>query len=192
MNINIRLACFEDIPTLTALIPESVRFLQAGYYTPQQIEGALGSIFGVDSQLINDGTYFVAECVSKIVGCGGWSQRKTLYGGDSAKDKKEDILLNPDIEPAKIRAFFVHPAWVRRGIGSKIMEQCEVAAVNAGFKTIEIIATLAGEPLYTAFGYKVTEKFDIPLLNCEVLPVVRMFKGFTDVENTDFKQSIIH
>ncbi len=191
MNINIRLACFEDIPTLTNLISESTRVLQANYYKPQQIEGALGTIFGIDSQLIDDGTYFVAECAAKIVGCGGWSRRKTLYSGDSGKDTKEDVLLNPDIEPAKIRAFFVHPAWVRRGIGSKIMEQCEVAAVNAGFKTIEIVATLAGEPLYKAFGYKVTEKFDIPLPNGEVLPVVRMFKGFTDVENTDFKQSII-
>ncbi len=176
MNITIRLACLEDIPTLTTLIPESVRVLQAAYYTPIQIEGALGTIFGVDSQLIHDGTYFVVECVGKIVGCGGWSRRKTLYGGDSGKDTKEDILLNPDIEPAKIRAFFVHPAWVRRGIGSQIMKQCEVAAVNAGFKAIEIVATLAGEPLYEAFGYKVSEKFDIPLQNGEILPVVRMFK----------------
>ena len=178
MNITIRLACFEDIPTLTPLIHESVRVLQAGYYTPQQIEGALGTIFGVDSQLIHDGTYFVAESAGKIVGCGGWSQRKTLYGGDSGKDTNDNVLLNPDIEPAKIRAFFVHPAWVRRGIGSLIMKQCQNAAVNAGFKTIEIVATLAGEPLYEAFGYKVTEKFDILLRNSEVLPVVQMFKAF--------------
>jgi GNAT superfamily N-acetyltransferase len=191
MSITIRLACLEDIPILTTLIPESVRVLQVGYYTPQQIEGALGTIFGVDSQLIDDGTYFVAECVGKIVGCGGWSQRKTLYGGDSGKDTKENVLLNPNIEPAKIRAFFVHPTWVRRGIGSLIMEKCQDAAVNAGFKTIEIVATLAGEPFYEAFGYKVTEKFDIPLQNSEVLPVVRMFRAFTDVENADFKQSII-
>ena len=108
-----------------------------------------------------------------------------------AKTRSYDVLLNPDIEPARIRAFFVHPAWVRRGIGSKIMEQCEVTAVNAGFKTIEIVATLAGEPLDKAFGYKVTEKFDIPLPNGEVLPVVRMFKGFIDVENTDFNKLII-
>jgi GNAT superfamily N-acetyltransferase len=191
MNINIRLACFEDVPTLTNLITESTTVLQASYYTPQQIEGALGSIFGVDTQLIHDGTYFVAESADKIVGCGGWSRRKTLYGGDSGKNMKEDVLLNPDIEPAKIRAFFVHPAWVRQGIGSLIMQECQDAAVNAGFKTIEIVATLAGEPLYEAFGYKVTEKFDIPLQNGEVLAVVRMFRAFTNTENADFKQSII-
>jgi hypothetical protein len=92
MNITIRLACLEDIPTLTTLISESVRVLQAAYYTPQQIEGALGSIFGVDSQLIHDTTYFVAESAGQIVGCGGWSRRKTLYGGDSGKDTQEDVL----------------------------------------------------------------------------------------------------
>ncbi len=152
MNFCIRLACLEDIPKLTTLIPDSARALQAGYYTSEQIEGALGIVFGVDSQLILDQTYFVAENNHQIVGCGGWSKRKTLYGGDSGKNNQQDSLLNPDSDSAKIRAFFVHPAWARRGIGSQIMQACELAAECAGFKDVEIIATLAGEPLYTKFG----------------------------------------
>ncbi|HEY9822860.1 MAG TPA: GNAT family N-acetyltransferase, partial [Candidatus Sericytochromatia bacterium] len=113
MDIRIRPACLEDIPAIATLISESARTLQADYYTPQQIEGALGTVFGVDSQLIHDGTYFVAESIEQIVGCGGWSKRKTLFGGDGGKDTGEDILLNPNVEPARIRAFFIHPAWAR-------------------------------------------------------------------------------
>ena len=152
--------------------------MPAGYYSSEQIEGALGIVFGVDSQLIQDQTYFVAQNNHQIVGCGGWSKRKTLYGGDSGKNNHEDSLLNPDSDSAKIRAFFVHPAWARRGIGSQIMQACELAAGRAGFKDVEIIATLAGEPLYTKFGYQAIELFEIPLPNSQFLPVVRMFKSF--------------
>ncbi|MEG5016260.1 MULTISPECIES: GNAT family N-acetyltransferase [unclassified Microcoleus] len=106
--------------------------MPAGYYTSEQIEGALGKAFGVDSQLILQ-TYFVAENNHQIVGCGGWSKRKTLYGGDSGKNNPEDSLLNPDSDSAKIRAFFVHPASARRRIGSQIMRVCELAAERAGF-----------------------------------------------------------
>lgn len=182
MDIRIRPAFLQDIPAIATLIPESARTLQADYYTPQQIEGALGTVFGVDSQLIHDGTYFVAESIEQIVGCGGWSKRKTLYGGDGGKDTGEDTLLNPNVEPARIRAFFIHPAWARRGIGSRIMQQCEAAAGDSGFKTIEIVATLAGEPLYAAFGYTVIQRFEILLPNGEVLPVVRMSKRFADTK----------
>jgi GNAT superfamily N-acetyltransferase len=193
-SINLRLACLEDIPALAALIPVSARSLQASYYTPAQIEGALGTVFGVDSQLIQDGTYFIAESENQIVGCGGWSKRKTLYGGDSrtvreasacaerlrqrGKNIEEDRLLDPSIDAAKIRAFFVHPAWARRGIGSEIMSRCEMAALDDGFKAIEIIATLAGEPLYQSFGYHLIDRFEIALPNNNVLPVIRMFKNF--------------
>ncbi len=177
MDIQIRLARQEDIAALANLILESARTLQATYYTSEQIEAALGTVFGVDSQLIQDGTYFIAENTHQIIGCGGWSKRKTLYGADRAKKAEEDRLLDPSFDSAKIRAFFVHPEWARRGIGSQIMEQCE-AALEAGFKTIEIIATLAGEPLYRRFGYNVSQQFDISLPNESVLPVVRMVKSF--------------
>jgi GNAT superfamily N-acetyltransferase len=178
MDFCIRLASLEDIPKLTTLIPDSARVLQADYYTSEQIEGALGTVFGVDSQLIQDRTYFVAEHNNQIVGCGGWSQRKTLYGGDSGKNNQEDSLLNPDSDSAKIRAFFVAPARARQGIGSQIVQSCELAAERAGFKDVETIATLAGEPFYTKFGYRAIEQFEIPLPNNQFLPVVRMFKTF--------------
>lgn len=151
--------------------------MPAGYYTSEQIEGALGIVFGVDSQLIQDQTYFVAENNHQIFGCGGWSKRKTLYGRDSGKNNHQDSLLDPDSDSAKIRAFFVHPAWARRGIGSQIMRVCELAAERAGFKDVEMIATLAGEPFYTKFDYQAIERFEIPLPNSQFLPVVRMFKS---------------
>ena len=178
MDFCIRLASLEDIPKLTTLIPDSARALQAGYYSSEQIEGALGTVFGVDTQLILDQTYFVAENNHQIVGCGGWSKRKTLYGADSGKNNPENSLLNPDSDSAKIRAFFVHPAWTRRRIGSQIMRVCELAAERAGFKEFEMIATLAGEPFYTKFDYQVIERFEIFLPNNQFLPVVRMFKSF--------------
>src|SRR5579862_9128373 len=127
-HIAIRLAVVEDVPVLRKLIDASVRGLQANDYTPGQIEGALKSVYGVDSQLIADGTYFAAEDQSPqypvIVACGGWSKRKTLYGGDQFSGR-EDSLLDPKTDAAKIRAFFVHPKWARRGIGGLILSACE-------------------------------------------------------------------
>jgi GNAT superfamily N-acetyltransferase len=184
-EIQIRLALPEDIPALANLIPESARVLQAHYYTSEQIEGALGTVFGVDSQLIQDRTYFIAEKGNQVIGCGGWSQRRTLYGGDLGKQVEEDRLLDPRIDAAKIRAFFVHPTWARKGIGSQIMEKCEAAALEAGFKTVEIIATLAGEPLYSKFGYHLSHQFEISLPNESVLPVVRMVKNFAEPQSID-------
>ncbi|MEG4218262.1 GNAT family N-acetyltransferase [Microcoleus sp. Pol14C6] len=177
MDFCIRLASLEDIPKLTTLIPDSARALQAGYYSSEQIEGDLDLVFGVDTQLILDQTYFVAENNHQIVGCGGWSKRKTLYGGDSGKNNREDSLLNPDSDSAKIRALFVDPARARQGIGSLIIQVCEQAAERAGFKEVETIATLAGEPFYTKFDYQAIERFEIPLPNSQLLPVVRMFKS---------------
>jgi N-acetylglutamate synthase-like GNAT family acetyltransferase len=139
--------------------------------------GALGSIFGVDRQLIRDGTYFVVEQDAKIIGCGGWSKRRSLYGADSAR-QGEDLLIDPKNEAARVRAFFVHPNFARRGIGRCIMQACESAIRAAGFRTVEIVATLAGEPLYAGFGYKVMERYDISLSNGLGLPVVRMTKKF--------------
>ncbi|MCX6954197.1 MAG: GNAT family N-acetyltransferase [Verrucomicrobia bacterium] len=170
-----RLAELGDIPALETLIPLSARKLQVGFYTEAQIEGAIGTVFGVDSQLIRDGTYFVAVDEGRIVGCGGWSKRKTLYGGDRARTAP-DPLRDPATEPAMIRAFFIHPDFARRGIGRKIMELSETAALAAGFRQIDIVATLAGAPLYATFAYATVERFDIPLPNGAIMPVVRMRK----------------
>jgi len=175
MIVTYRPATLADIPALEALIPLSARQLQTAHYTAAQIEGAIGTVFGVDSQLIRDGTYFVAEVEGQRVGCGGWSQRKTTYGSDRAKTTP-DPLRDPATEPAMIRAFFVHPAYARRGIGRRIMELSEAGATAAGFHTIEIVATLPGVPLYESFHYTSIERFDIVLPNGAVMPVERMRK----------------
>jgi GNAT superfamily N-acetyltransferase len=188
MDIRIRLATPDDIPVLRELIDASVRGLQAGDYTPAQIEAALKTVYGVDSQLIADGTYFVAEIgdggrasppgptgSSQIVGCGGWSKRETLFGGDHGSGR-HDTLLDPEYDAAKIRAFFVHPAWARRGIGTMILEACETAAKSAGFTRLEMGATLSGVPFYRAKGYAALENLDVPLGDGESMTVVRMAK----------------
>jgi GNAT superfamily N-acetyltransferase len=176
MNIRIRLAIPADIPVLRELIDASVCGLQAGDYTPAQIELALKTVYGVDSQLIADGTYFVAETENaEVVGCGGWSKRKTLFGGDQWSGRR-DTLLDPKHDAAKIRAFFVHPAWARRGIGSMILDACETAAKSAGFTHLEMGATLSGVPFYRAKGYEALENLDVPLADGESMIVVRMAK----------------
>jgi predicted N-acetyltransferase YhbS len=175
MAIELRLATAEDIPALRELIPLSVRTLSQGYYTPAQIESALIHVFGVDTQLIADGTYFVAEDAGQIVGAGGWSKRKTLYGGDQSKEEA-DPLLDPTHDAAHIRAFYVHPDWARRGIGSSIMRACELAAREAGFTRMDLGATLAGEPLYAAMGFQVRERVDIPMPDGESIPAAMMEK----------------
>ena len=171
----LRLATLADVPALEVLIPASARALQLRDYSPRQIEGAIGTVFGVDTQLIRDGTYFVAEYEGLIVGCGGWSRRKTLFGGDRGKTG-EDPLLDPSRDAARIRAFFVDPAWARRGIGRVLLNTCEAAAVSAGFTRIEIVATLTGESLYARFNYDVVERFELTLANGEMMPVVRLAK----------------
>ncbi|MGC1088994.1 MAG: GNAT family N-acetyltransferase [Candidatus Acidiferrum sp.] len=182
MGIRIRKAAMTDVPALLELIAASVRELQAEDYTPEQMEAALESVFGVDSQLIADGTYFVAEAgrLSEppewaIAGCGGWSKRKTLYGGDRWS-RREDELLDPERDAAKIRAFFIHPAWARHGIGSRILEACEIAASSAGFTSFEMGATLTGAKLFGKKGYVAIEKIEVPLKNGLTLPVVHMVK----------------
>ncbi len=170
-----RLARIEDIPALEALIPLSVKTLQAPYYSAAQMEAALGPVFGVDRQLIRDGTFFVVEQGETIVGCGGWSRRRSLYGGDHDRSR-EDELLDPKKDAARVRAFFVHPEWARRGIGRSIMVACERAIGEAGFRLVDIVATLAGEPLYVAFGYKVIERYEIQMSGGLHLPAVRMTK----------------
>jgi len=174
---SIRLATEADIPALEILIPLSVRELQAPYYSAVQMEAALGPVFGVDRQLIRDGTYFVAEHDGEIVGCGGWSRRNSVFGGDSHRTG-QDSALDPAVDPARIRAFFVHPAWARRGIGRALLQACESALLQAGFHKAVLVATLAGVPLYAAFGYAETEHYDITLSPGLTLPAVRMSKSF--------------
>jgi GNAT superfamily N-acetyltransferase len=178
MCLKVRLATPADVPVLRALIAASVRGLQANDYTPGQLEAALTSVYGVDTQLIADGTYFAVETNSlpvEIVGCGGWSKRKTLYGGDQWKGR-EDSFLDPRQDAAKIRAFFVHPEWARRGIGTLILDACEHAAMTAGFTRLEMGATLTGVPFYLARGYVELERIGVPLGNGETLGIVRMAK----------------
>jgi N-acetylglutamate synthase-like GNAT family acetyltransferase len=182
MNFLVRKATTNDVPRLREIIEASVRELQANDYSRAQIEGALKSVYGVDSQLIADGTYLVAEepteTGSEIVACGGWSKRKTLYGGDQYSGR-EDSLLDPARDAAKIRAFFVHPQWARRGIGSLILQACEEAARAAGFTRLEMGATLSGVAFYKAKGYAEVERQSVPLGNGEALPIVRMTKTFS-------------
>ena len=190
MNFTIRQAVHTDIPMLRKLIEVSVRGLQARDYSPSQIESALATVYGVDSQLITDGTYFVVEVATAadqavqaishrsellIVGCGGWSRRKTLFGADHWTDR-EDSLLSPERDAAKIRAFFVHPDWARRGIGSMILVACESAAADAGFTRLEMGATLSGLPFYRARRYIALEELVVRLANGESLPIIRMEK----------------
>lgn len=177
MKVQIRLAILSDIPALEELIRASVTGLSAEYYTSQQIKSALVHVFGVDTQLIADETYFVAEIERQLAGSGGWSKRKTLFGGDQSKADRIDPLLNPATDAARIRAFYVHPRWSRKGVGSKILTACEDAARLAGFRRIELAATLPGEPLYTAKGYENVEAMRLETPDGESLPAFRMAKS---------------
>lgn len=175
MSLNTRLATFEDIAELQQLIALSARGLSEGYYSAVQTEGAIKYVFGVDSQLIEDGTYYLVESKKCIVACGGWSRRSTLYGGDQHKSDA-DPLLNPATDAARIRAFFVHPEWARQGIGRMLISVCEKAAYNYGFTRMEIGSTLPGVPLYQAMGYQKAKTIHIPLPGGEQLLVVNMKK----------------
>ena len=152
MSWHLRQATCADAAQIEALISRSIRALGAGDYSPQQIEGALEGAFGLDSQLIADGTYFVVESGDRLIACGGWSYRRTLFGGDARAGRDPDTL-DPRVDAAKIRAFFVDPAAARRGIGSALLEHCEAEARRRGFRRAEMMATLPGVRLYQARGY---------------------------------------
>ena len=183
-EIHIRPATPADVPEMRALIEASVRRLQMHDYSPEQIDGALETVFGIDSQLIADGTYLVAELELSssnakssplIVGCGGWSKRKTLFGGDRWTHRVDE-LLDPLREPAKIRAFFIHPDWARQGVGTLLLQACEDAAKSAGFTSFEMGATLTGAKLFATKGYVPVEHVSIPLNNGASLPIIHMRK----------------
>jgi GNAT superfamily N-acetyltransferase len=158
----LRLATPEDAPALAALIARSARGLSVGDYDSVQVEAALAGAFGVDSQLIRDGTCFVAEQDGVPVGCGGWSRRRTLFGGDTGPNRDAG-LLDPAHDAARIRAFFVDPAHARRGIGRALLERCEAEAQAAGFRAFQLMATLPGQRLYAALGYVGDTPVDHPL-----------------------------
>ena len=175
LTLPLRLARADDVAALEQLIPHSVRVLQAPYYSAAQMDAAIGPVFGVDNQLIADGTYFVVEDAGRIIACGGWSKRKAVCGGDKGR-AGEDALIDPARDAARIRAFFVHPDFARRGIGRALLLACEEAILTNGFNRAELAATLAGEPLYAAHGYHVMERFEYPMPGGLTLPVVRMGK----------------
>lgn len=182
----LRLATPDDIPAIATLIEASVRGLQQDDYTFEQREGALGTVFGVDRLLIADRTYFVIEqqgagCGGAIVACGGWSRRNTLFGSDNAP-VKNDNWLDPAVEAARVRAFFVHPDHARRGLGSRILARCEEAARQAGFSKLTLGATLTGIPLYERHGFRAVERVEVPLANGTSIPIVRMEKEMEPAE----------
>jgi GNAT superfamily N-acetyltransferase len=172
----LRTATAADLDAIRALIAESVRGLQHEYSESQR-EQALASVFTPDTQLIADGTYYVIEAADgTLAACGGWSWRKTLYGGDRHHASRDAGKLDPARDAAKIRAFFVHPAWARRGLGTRLLQACERAAWDAGFRRCEMGATLSGVPLYERHGYRRVAEILVDLPDGERLPVVRMEK----------------
>jgi GNAT superfamily N-acetyltransferase len=177
MSFTLRPAMPGDVPALERLIAASARGLAAPDYTPDQIEAAIGGAWGVDSQLIRDGTYFVAEAENgELVGCGGWSRRATLFGGDAQPGRSAEPL-DPARDAARVRAFFVHPDWARRGIGRALLNRCEAEARAAGFREVTLVATLTGVRLYRAFGYAGEERVKYPLPGGLTIAFVPMRKS---------------
>ncbi len=175
MNFSLRQATLQDIPVLERLIKESARGIAAQDYSKEQIEAALNGAWGVDTELIHDGTYFVVEVEGSIVACGGWSRRKTLFGGDKQADR-QSAVLDPTLDAARIRAFFVHPEWARKGIGRTILQRCEDEAKANGFRSTELMATLPGHRLYKALGYIGDERIEFQLGNGVSIEFIPMKK----------------
>jgi GNAT superfamily N-acetyltransferase len=170
------MAMLDDRPAIAEVIAASARGLSRDDYTEEQIESAIGTgVFGVDTQLIVDGTYYVAEIDGRMIGCGGWSRRRTLFGGDRFANRETEEL-DPGRDPAKIRAFFVHPEWSRRGIGKAILDRCESDARAQGFRWAELMATLPGEKLYGARGYEGVERVMHEMDDGVMIELVRMDK----------------
>ena len=176
VELSLRVAAMSDVRPLNALIAASARELSAGFYSAEQIEALIEHVFGVDTQLIADGTYYlIAKLDHEPVATGGWSFRRTLYGGDQAKSG-EDTRLSPASDAARIRAFFVHPQFARRGLGRQLYAECERSAREMGFRRLELMATLPGEPLYSALGFRAVERTSVRLGGEVDVPLVRMEK----------------
>lgn len=182
-RLSIRLARLDEKEVLSHIVAISVRELSREEYSEREIEGALRTVFGIDTELIKDGTYFAVEAhihgtVPIVVGCGGWSRRKTLFGGDQF-DGRVSEELNPTTDAAKVRAFFVHPAWARRGIGTMILEECERAAKAHGFTQLELMATLPGEKLYRTYGFIASESIEYDMGKDGMITFVPMKKAIS-------------
>ncbi len=180
MSRLLRLATPNDIEALTVLIEQSARALSAGFYSAQETEAVVRHVFGVDSQLIDDGTYFVIEVDGRLAACGGWSRRSTLFGGDQFK-AQADALLDPTRDAARIRAFFVHPDFARQGLGRMLLEASLSAARAEGFTALELMATLPGEPLYRSFGFEALERIELPFGPDIRVAMLRMHRDIGDV-----------
>lgn len=174
-RISTRWATEDDLPALRALMGLAIETLQAGFLSPGQI-AASRAVMGLDTQLVKDRTYLLAEKGGAIAGCGGWSRRATLYGGDHSTSLRDPALLDPARDAAKIRAMYTHPDFARQGIGRLVLTGCEQAAAEAGFSAAELMATLSGRPLYAACGYEPVETTAAMVDGVEV-PLIRMRKG---------------
>lgn len=172
-----RLATADDLPALEVLMALSIRELIGRYLGPAGVQASF-EIMGVDTTLIADTTYFVIEGEGRIVGCGGWSRRATLFGGDHTTGR-DTRLLDPRTEPARVRAMYTHPSFARRGIGRLVLSLCESAARAEDFRSLELVATVAGEPLYAACGFSVTARLDVPTSTGLTVPCARMRKELT-------------
>ena len=175
-DIHIRPATRADVPALTALIEASVRGLGSCDYTPAQVESSLRHLFGVDTRLIDDGTYYAAVHEAGLVACGGWSRRRTPFGGDQMAEVQDANLRTPGVDAAVIRAFFVHPDWARHGLGHQLLVHCETAARTEGYTTFELTATLTGHPFYVRYGYEDQEAVPIALPDGIIVDAIRMVK----------------
>lgn len=178
--INIRLATIDDVKVLNELIRVSARELSRDIYTEQEIEGAIEYVFGVDTELVKDMTYFVIEKDGEIAGCGGWSKRKTLFGGNQFTGREEPVYLDPSKDAAKIRAFFIHPRFARQGLGSRLLKHCEGEALLHGFTQFEMMATLPGVKLYSTWAYKAVSNEIVMLPKNVPLRFVRMMKNLKE------------
>jgi GNAT superfamily N-acetyltransferase len=172
-----RLATMAELAELRALMTASIQKLIGAYLDAARVEASL-EIMGVDTQLIEDGTYFVVEYERRIAGCGGWSRRATLFGGDHSAGRNAR-LLDPATEPARVRAMYTHPDFVRRGVGRLVLSLCEAAAAREGFRSLELVATVAGEPLYLACGFSMIERIEVPTSKSVTVPCARMAKPIT-------------
>ena len=168
----------EDVPALTVLMDAAIGELQRPYLDDAQITSSR-AIMGIDTQLIDDGTYFVVESDGDIAGCGGWSRRATLYGGNQTPGR-DSKLLDPAVDPARVRAMYTHPAYARRGVGRLILSLCEAAAASEGFTRLELMSTLSGEPLYAAYGFRPLERL-LDDTGGAPVPIIRMEKAIVSV-----------
>jgi GNAT superfamily N-acetyltransferase len=178
MDFIFRKAKITDTDNLERLIKKSATAINSAYYSKIEIDAALGNAWTVDRQLIFDDTYWIVEnSAGLVVGCGGWSKRKLLFGENDGLNSLDNELI-PGVDSARIRAFFVHPDFTRMGIGKRLLEKCEIEAMSFGFDSFELVATLSGEKLYSSHGYIPLKSYDVDLGDGITNKVVSMYKSF--------------